>query len=403
MSARKGRLAPRSTGAPPWGSPDPSGSAPSGDATGAAVELRGVRQAFGELLGLDAGLLEPTAGGVLVGGEPGWRQRLRRCALMPQKDLLLPWRSALDNACLALENQGLSRAEARRRARPLFQRFGLGEFERSLPGQLSGGMRQRVAFLRTLLAGKQVLLLDEPFGALDSITRGRVQEYLLPAPSAVAADFGSDGRLLLDNSLVTLREMALGLLLAVAAGLGLAVVLHLSGTLRRALYPILIGSQTIPIVVLAPILVILLGFDLAPKLAIVALICFFPIVVNTVDGLASVDEDLVRMMRTLDGSRWAIFKRVELPWALPTAFSGMRVAATYAAIGAVFGEWAGSSAGLGYLMLQATPNLNTPRIFAAIVILTALSLGLFLSIRGLERLLVPWARPAGRGAPVQQP
>ena len=220
----------------------------------------------------------------------------------------------------------------------------------------------------------------------------RVPDYLLPAPSAVAADFGSDGRLLLDNSLVTLREMALGLLLAVAAGLGLAVVLHLSGTLRRALYPILIGSQTIPIVVLAPILVILLGFDLAPKLAIVALICFFPIVVNTVDGLASVDEDLVRMMRTLDGSRWAIFKRVELPWALPTAFSGMRVAATYAAIGAVFGEWSGSSAGLGFLMLQATPNLDTPRIFAAVTILSLLSLALFLSVSLLERLLVPWAR-----------
>jgi putative hydroxymethylpyrimidine transport system permease protein len=236
----------------------------------------------------------------------------------------------------------------------------------------------------------------------------RVPDYLLPAPSAVAADFGTDGRLLLGNALVTLREMALGLLLAVAAGLALAVVLHLSGTLRRALYPLLIGSQTIPIVVLAPILVILLGFDLAPKLAIVALICFFPIVVNTVDGLRSVDEDLVRMMRTLDGSRWAIFKRVELPWALPPAFSGMRVAATYAAIGAVFGEWAGSSAGLGYLMLQATPNLNTPRIFAAIVILTALSLGLFLVIRALEHLLVPWARPPGgtaadRAAPLRQP
>ena len=222
----------------------------------------------------------------------------------------------------------------------------------------------------------------------------RVPDYLLPAPSAIAADFPADGRLLLDNSLVTLREMGLGFALAVAAGLALAIVLHLSGTLRRALYPILIGSQTIPIVVLAPILVILLGFDLAPKLAIVALICFFPIVVNTVDGLRSVDPELVRMMRTLDGSRWAILKRVELPWALPLAFSGMRVAATYAAIGAVFGEWAGSSAGLGYLILQATPNLDTPRIFAAIVILTLLSLALFLLIRMLERLLVPWAQPA---------
>jgi putative hydroxymethylpyrimidine transport system permease protein len=189
--------------------------------------------------------------------------------------------------------------------------------------------------------------------------------------------------------------MLLGFALAVAAGLLLAVALHLSGTLRRALYPLLISSQTIPVVVLAPVLVILLGFDLAPKLAIVALVCFFPIVVNTVDGLRSVDPELVRMMRTLDGSRWAILKRVELPWALPLAFSGMRVAATYAAIGAVFGEWAGSSAGLGYLMLQATPNLDTPRIFAAIVILTALSLGLFLLIRLVERRVVGWAvRPA---------
>jgi putative hydroxymethylpyrimidine transport system permease protein len=243
--------------------------------------------------------------------------------------------------------------------------------------------------------GPALLLVIVGIGVWEAAIRlFRVPDYLLPAPSAIVADFGVDGRLLLDNSLVTLTEMALGFALAVAAGLVLAVGLHLSGTLRRALYPLLIGSQTIPVVVLAPILVILLGFDLAPKLAIVALVCFFPIVVNTVDGLRSVDPELVRMMRTLDGTRWAILKRVELPWALPLAFSGMRVAATYAAIGAVFGEWAGSSSGLGYLMLQATPNLDTPRIFAAIVILTALSLGLFLLIRALERLLVPWAPPA---------
>lgn len=243
--------------------------------------------------------------------------------------------------------------------------------------------------------GPAVVLVAAGLAVWEAAIRAlHVPDYLLPAPSAIAADFPADGRLLLDNSLVTLREMGLGFALAVVAGLALAIVLHLSGTLRRALYPILIGSQTIPIVVLAPILVILLGFDLAPKLAIVALICFFPIVVNTVDGLRSVDPELVRMMRTLDGSRWAILKRVELPWALPLAFSGMRVAATYAAIGAVFGEWAGSSAGLGYLMLQATPNLDTPRIFAAIVILTVLSLALFLLIRMLERLLVPWAQPA---------
>ncbi len=133
------------------------------------------------LLALIAGLLEPSAGGIRVGGERAPRGRLARCALMPQKDLLLPWRSALDNACLALENQGLRRAAARARARPLFERLGLAEFERARPDQLSGGMRQRVAFLRTLLAGKQVLLLDEPFGALDAITRARMQQWLAGA------------------------------------------------------------------------------------------------------------------------------------------------------------------------------------------------------------------------------
>jgi putative hydroxymethylpyrimidine transport system permease protein len=244
--------------------------------------------------------------------------------------------------------------------------------------------RRHVPALALVLAG---------LGAWELAVRAlHVPRYLLPAPSAVVQDLRTDGRLLLDSSWVTGREMVLGFALAVAAGLALAPLLHLSGTLRRALYPILIGSQAVPIVVLAPILAILLGFDLAPKLAIVALICFFPIVVNGVDGLRSVDADLVRMMRTLDASRWAILRRVELPSALPLLFSGMRVAATYAAIGAVFGEWSGSSAGLGFLMLQATPNLDTPRIFAAVTILSLLSLALFLLVSLLERVLVPWAR-----------
>jgi ABC-type nitrate/sulfonate/bicarbonate transport system ATPase subunit len=133
------------------------------------------------LLSLVAGLLEPDAGTIRIAGATRPRERLARCALMPQKDLLLPWRTALDNACLALENRGVSRSEARGRARPLFERFGLADFEGVRPAELSGGMRQRVAFLRTLLAGKEVLLLDEPFGSLDSITRGQMQEWLAHA------------------------------------------------------------------------------------------------------------------------------------------------------------------------------------------------------------------------------
>ncbi len=133
------------------------------------------------LLSLIAGLDEPDAGRITVAGASAPHDRLARCALMPQRDCLLPWRSALDNAGLALENAGLPRREARRRAAPLFERLGLAGSERLLPAKLSGGMRQRVAFLRTLLADKPVLLLDEPFGALDAITRAELQEWLVAA------------------------------------------------------------------------------------------------------------------------------------------------------------------------------------------------------------------------------
>jgi len=223
-----------------------------------------------------------------------------------------------------------------------------------------------------------------------------VPEYLIPTPSEVAADFGSDWPVLEPSLLVTLREIALGFAISVIAGIGLAVLLHLSPTTRRAVYPILIGSQTIPIIVLAPILVIIFGYGILPKLIIVALICFFPIVVNVIDGLRSVDDDLIRMMLTLNGTRWSIFRRVEFPAALPSIFSGMRIAATFAAIGAVFGEWSGSNQGLGYVMLAATPNLLTARIFAAIVLLTVVALGLFGLVSVLERVLVPWAPRGGQ-------
>jgi NitT/TauT family transport system ATP-binding protein len=133
------------------------------------------------LLELFAGLQEPDAGRVSAGGAVDANARLHACAFMPQRDLLLPWRDALGNAGLALECAGASRSAARREAAPLFERFGLAEFERAYPPELSGGMRQRVAFLRTLLAGRPVLLLDEPFAALDAITRAGMQEWLADA------------------------------------------------------------------------------------------------------------------------------------------------------------------------------------------------------------------------------
>ena len=226
------------------------------------------------------------------------------------------------------------------------------------------------------------------------VRAAQVPDYLFPAPSAIASALGSDAGLLASATLVTLREVVLGYLLAVALALALAVLLHFSDALRRALLPILVLSQTVPTVLLAPVLAILLGYGITPKLVVVAIVCFFPIVVNAVDGLRSTDADLVRMMRTLHGSRLAIFRRVEVPGALPAVFSGARIAATYAAVGAVFGEWAGSSAGLGFVMLQAQPALLTARIFAAVLILCALALGLYAVVSLAERLLVPWQREA---------
>ena len=235
-------------------------------------------------------------------------------------------------------------------------------------------------------------LLAAAAGIWELVVRAaHVPDYEFPAPSAVARAFADDSGLLARATAVTVREIVLGYVIAVAAALALAVVIHWSAAVRRALLPILVASQTVPTVVLAPVLAILLGFGIGPKLAVVAIVCFFPIVVNAVDGFRATDPDLIRMMRTLDGGRRAIFTRVEWPGALPAIFSGARVAATYAAVGAVFGEWAGSSSGLGFVMLQAQPELDTARIFACVVVLSLLALALYGLVTLTERLVVPWS------------
>lgn len=245
--------------------------------------------------------------------------------------------------------------------------------------------------------GPPLLLLAGAVGVWELVVRAaHVADYLFPAPSAVARSLYDDAGLLGSATLVTVREIVLGYLLALAVGLALALVIHLSAVVRRSLLPILVVSQTVPTVVLAPVLAILLGFGIGPKLVVVAIVCFFPIVVNAVDGLRAADPELIRMMRTLDGDRWSIFTRVEFPGALPSIFSGARIAATYAAVGAVFGEWAGSSSGLGFVMLQAQPELDTARIFAAIVVLSALALALYGLVALAERILIPWNQEATR-------
>ena len=399
------------------------------------------------------------------------RGRLAHCAYMPQRDLLLPWFSAIDNAALALRNRGLGRAEARRQAGALFERFGLAGFEGTPPAELSGGhapagrlpaharrrqagagARRAVRLARRDHPGRDAAVAGggaatptrAPSSSSPTTSRrrstsptgcrcsqdpcrrewsrscgrqrprartatprsptrsssprasgrcGRCEEgcddgracWLLPAlllavligAWQVAATHRRDRRraatskasssprppksphrsgrtaaLLAENAWVTLKEVLLGFGCALVAGLFFAVVLHFFETMRRAFYPLIVASQTIPIIVIAPILVVWFGFGIGPKLAIIALICFFPITVNALDGLRSVDPDATKMMRTLDASRWQTFRRVEAPTALPYVFSGAKIAVAVALIGAVFAEWAGPESGLGRLMLH---------------------------------------------------
>jgi ABC-type nitrate/sulfonate/bicarbonate transport system permease component len=219
-----------------------------------------------------------------------------------------------------------------------------------------------------------------------------VDDLTLASPVEVARALRDDWGLLMDNAWVTLEEVLLGLGIAVVGGAGGAVAMHLIRPLREAAYPLLVASQAIPIVVLAPLFVLAFDYGIGPKLAIVALICFFPITVNLLDGLRSVDADLLKLMRSLGASRLRTLAKVELPGALPYLFSGLRVAATVSVIGAVFGEWAGADEGLGRLVLLGNNQLQTPRVYAGVVILTVMAVALFALVTLAERVAVPWER-----------
>jgi ABC-type nitrate/sulfonate/bicarbonate transport system permease component len=216
--------------------------------------------------------------------------------------------------------------------------------------------------------------------------------WLLPPPSAIARSLYVDRVLLLEHGWVTLQAVVLGFGLALVAGLLLAAAIDASVVLERAIYPIVIASQTVPIVALAPLLLIWFGYGLPPKVLVAALIGFFPIAVNTVDGLRSVDREVIDLLRILGAGRWARFRLAKLPAALPFVFSGAKVAIAVCVIGAVFGELVGSSAGLGYLMTRSAAQFLTARVFACIVLLSLMGVGLFAIVAHAERLLVPWRR-----------
>jgi ABC-type nitrate/sulfonate/bicarbonate transport system permease component len=225
-----------------------------------------------------------------------------------------------------------------------------------------------------------------------------VDRLILSSPGETAKALRDDRSLLLDNALVTLTEILVGLAIAVVVGAAAAIGMHLVRPLRDAAYPLLVASQAIPVVVIAPLLVLAFDYGIGPKVAIVALVCFFPVTVNLLDGLRSTDPNLLKLMRSLGASRAQTLRKVELPACLPYLFSGLRLAATISVIGAVFGEQAGADEGLGRLVLLSGQQLETPRTYAGVVLLTVIAVGLFALVTLIQRVAVPWNRQGGRTA-----
>jgi ABC-type nitrate/sulfonate/bicarbonate transport system permease component len=217
-----------------------------------------------------------------------------------------------------------------------------------------------------------------------------IDAQILPTPLAVWGVLVGQRDILWQHMLVTLQETLIGFALALVAGVAFGTLIDFSPWLRRAIYPLLVASQTIPIITLAPLLVLWFGFGLVSKSIVVLLVCFFPIVVALADGLRSADPELIRLFRAFGAGPVRIFWSVRLPGALPSLFSGVRIAIAYSVIGAIFGEYVGASAGLGFYMQLKQHSFATAGVLAAIVVTALLSIALFASVAIAERLALPW-------------
>lgn len=264
--------------------------------------------------------------------------------------------------------------------------------------QNAGGRRAVIATARSwlpplLLAGALLLLWEL------AVRVTATSATILPAPSRVLSASLRSAALLRWHAGQTLLETVLGFALAVAVAAISATLLDFSATVKRALLPLLIASQTVPIIALAPLLVLWFGYGILPKVLIVGLVCFFPMVVAAVHGLESTDPELIKLYRSFGASRWQLYRLVRLPTALPSFFAGARIAVTYSVIGAVFGEYVGARRGLGIFLQTAKNSYRTDLVFGMIAVTAALSLMLYAATVLVERLVIPWAHaPAERSS-----
>jgi ABC-type nitrate/sulfonate/bicarbonate transport system permease component len=214
--------------------------------------------------------------------------------------------------------------------------------------------------------------------------------YVLPAPSRIGAEVFADRKIIFSQLGITLFEILAGYILACFVGFFLSILIVYSTAFRRGVLPLVVASQTIPVIAIAPILVIWFGYNLIPRIIITALVAFFPLTISFVTGLQTIEPAFVDFFRSLKANEMQIFTKLRLPAALPNIFGGLKVASTLAVIGATIGEWVGASAGLGYLMAQDTMQLNTTRVFAALFVLGAVGMTFFAAVGLIERLSMPW-------------
>ena len=216
-----------------------------------------------------------------------------------------------------------------------------------------------------------------------------IPSYVLPAPTRVLAALWEDRAALLRHSGITVAEALGGMGISLVCAVALGMLMDLSEGVKAVLYPILVVTQTVPMIVLSPILILYLGFGAAPKILTVVLMCFFPIVVSFTDGMGQIDPGYVNLIRTYGGSRLQVYTLVKIPYALPALFSGLKMAATYSVSGAVVGEWVASQAGIGYYLLRVKNSYALDKMFASVLVIILLSLMMNGLITLLQRLCLP--------------
>ncbi len=217
-----------------------------------------------------------------------------------------------------------------------------------------------------------------------------ISSYILPAPTDIVQALIINQDVILIHTWQTLLETGIGLLIAIISGLGIAICLDMSSRVRKTVYPLLVTSQTIPMIALAPLLLIWFGFDLLPKVVIVVLSCFFPIVVATSDGFAKIDSELIKLFKSMNASYWQELWMVCFPGTLPQFFSGLKIAATYSVTAAIVGEYVGAYQGLGIYMQQMAHAHAIAAVFAIIFVITVLTILLFLLVKGIEKVIIKW-------------